>query len=391
MRTTIFSSGILAFLWMWKGMSLGAAEELDVSGDEWRIAQAEYRQFYSSLPPIIYERVLVSPETEPTISRSGQEFSKRREATIWDDGSRCAISDICIYTDFQIAYWIGHDGESYGAWTQDQHLTGVGIKPATANIKPPGPVDGSICSEWTLHRLLGRNLHCRKGSLFDVFDQKPQSLTKATLDGKQCLKCRFEGIELSPSLPGVTYVLTAWLDSDLNSFPRKIRAEATNGEFTDIHILETTQVTDPNGMTWNLPHVARGQTDHYAIDITFSSIKAVDSISIEQFRLPMPFATQVLDQSKGIDELYYVGGAEGQRECMRLAQIAPTLIKAIVDSDPQAMRELQSKIPNGSALNAKTPGQGLESTHWSWTTWLWIMSGFIVMAAVVVKYRSPAN
>ena len=224
-----------------------------------------------------------------------------------------------------------------------------------------------------------------------MFDQKPQSLTKETLDGKQCLKCRFEGIELSPSLPGVTYVLTAWLDSDLNSFPRKIRAEATNGEFTDIHILETTQVTDPNGMTWNLPHVARGQTDHYAIDITFSSIKAVDSISIEQFRPPMPFATQVLDQSKGIDELYYVGGAEGQRECMRLAQIAPTLIKAIVDSDPQAMRELQSKIPNGSALNAKTPGQGLESTHWSWTTWLWIMSGFIVMAAVVVKYRSPAN
>ena len=316
---------------------------------------------------------------------------KRREATIWNDGFRCAISERFTYSKFVVAHWIGYDGEKYSSWTQDQDFAGVGIDHSGTNITAPGKVHGHICSDLTIHRVLGQYLHCRDVALFEIFDHVPKSLAVEAIDGNECLKVTFESVILPPSMPGVTYTVIVWLDRAIGTIPRRLRVEASNGEFTETRILETQQVAAEDGTKWNLPAIARVTTDHYTIELHYSEIAAVSSIPDDKFVPPMPFGTQVFDESNGEQVVSYIGGAEGQREWMRLAGVDQTVIKAVIDNDPSAIQAVQAAVPaaNQQPLAKTLQAPINDSRNSTWSIALIVLACVLGVVAFACKFKFP--
>ena len=223
-----------------------------------------------------------------------------------------------------------------------------------------------------------------------MFDAPPSNLEEEEVSGVSCIKATFENVVLRKEKPGESARVVAWLDGAIGSLPRRIRVEANDRAktFTDFEVTEFQEIPTAGGSKLILPLACLAIQTTSTEEVRFSEITVAVSLPDHHFEIPPVHGTRILDESSGEKQVRYIGGADGEREHMRLAGVSDTVIRAVVDKDPEAFRTLHETLPVlASASNGSNLKGPLAESGPGFSTMLLIASGVLGASILILKYQ----
>ena len=163
-------------------------------GDDWELAGAAYRQNYSSLPALAYARNTVRLEDRTAPRSEPKDLPQEQTATIWDEEERLVVSGENRYREVITVHWRSRVDGVFTSLSERLHLSREPCLPQGMHLGVGWKDSRRLASEWTVRRVLGKQLGSLTLSMQDLIEQPPSSMEIDDVGGVQCIKACYADV-----------------------------------------------------------------------------------------------------------------------------------------------------------------------------------------------------
>jgi hypothetical protein len=333
--------------------------------EQWEIASTLFRQAYSSVPALEYERTL---QIEYAPDLKVDDPPRKCTAHIWMEDVRCAIMAKNEFAAVTVHYWYGFDGKVFTNWSRTEKHSQVETRPPTLHRTTSISERGLFTRELTIRRAMGQYLGQGELSLFELIEGRPESVILDAIGNVNCLKAEFTNVSLSANPGSLPATISVWIDPEQASLPKRFRVQRSLDSYSEIEILAVTEILDRRSRKLLIPESCALRIPKSVETATFSNVNAVGRITENAFTAPQDFGTQIIDDTTGVTNVSFIGGDEGEREFLRRAGAPSLFISAKVDKDPAAMAALQRQSAGILTPDSDTDLYGPATTSQSYSS-----------------------